>query len=33
MIDYASEDIIESIIKRIINSQDLKKRDGFCKLK
>jgi hypothetical protein len=32
MIEYASEDIKENIIKRIISSQALKKRDGFCKL-
>lgn len=31
MIEYASPDIKENIVKRIITSQSLKKRDGFCK--
>jgi hypothetical protein len=30
MIEYASPQMKENIVKRIINSQSLKKRDGFC---
>lgn len=33
MIEVADYSIKEVIIKRIISSQSLKKRDGFCKLK
>ena len=32
MIEAADNKTKELIIKRIINSQTLKKRDGFCKL-
>jgi len=32
MIEYADDKTKEIIIKRIISSQALKKRDGFCKL-
>lgn len=31
MIEVADNKIKENIIKRIISSQSLKKRDGFCK--
>jgi hypothetical protein len=33
MIEFASNDIKQNIVKRIITSQSLKKRDGFCILK
>jgi pumilio RNA-binding family len=31
MIEVADHKTKENIVKRIINSQSLKKRDGFCK--
>ena len=31
MIEFSDQGTKESIIKRIISSQSLKKRDGFCK--
>ncbi len=32
MIEVADQKTKENIVKRIINSQSLKKRDGFCNL-
>jgi len=32
MIEIANSDVKENIVKRIITSQSLKKRDGFCNL-
>jgi hypothetical protein len=32
MIEVADNKTKENIVKRIISSQSLKKRDGFCKL-
>lgn len=32
MIEFSNQTTKENIIKRIISSQSLKKRDGFCKL-